>query len=231
MRCIGLPCFGADSISRTNSEAGSRTIVPLHFAEFIENLRRADSNAVRVFLETYRPIVRSAVEGKLAGTSLQRTCDASDICQDVLPAFLRRLQNVDLPRLEFEVPEKLDAYLRQMAVNQLADARRREKVRGGDRRVDWQANTKSSVLYEALVKDSGESPSQTARDHEIIAELKQRIAPDLLPVLELRLQSFTWGEVAARLGLSAHATRTRFTREVRKRLREIDPGIFPGIGG
>lgn len=196
-------------------------------SDWLKKLRAGDPETVNSFLEKYRPVIHKAVELRLAGTDVQRTCDASDICQDVLPALLEHLQK---GHGEFDSLEQLEAYLHKMALNKFAEAGRRQRARGAGKLapLPQEASSGAGGFYESLVQDSGSSPSQIAGKHEVIDELRRRFSPDLLPVLEMHLRGMTWPEIGAALGRSAHALETRFNREVKKRRREIDSTFRSG---
>lgn len=198
---------------------------PQEFKEFLAKLTAGDKAATDDFFATYGPIVRNAAECQLGGTDLQRMCDGSDIRQDVLFKFLKRLHE---GRFQFDSPASLEALLIKMMRNKVIDTIRHEAARGAGTRARSPAAGHSSALFDSLVNDSGNSPSQIAADDEILQELRRRLEPDLQQALDLRLRGLTWKEIGVALGISAHAIETRFRHSVREQMRQIDPDFDEG---
>ncbi|MBS0266143.1 MAG: hypothetical protein JSS02_29710 [Planctomycetes bacterium] len=195
------------------------------FSAFLRNLRVNDPETVRQFVEKYRPIVSQIVAGKLAKSDVQRVCDASDICQDVLPHFLRFLQKGEG---KFESLENLVAYLVCMALNKVDEAWRRHQARGGGKLVRLKHGeiSGSKAVAESGLEDSSSTPSHRVGNREIIAGFRQQLAPDLVAVLDLYLQGLSWEEIGAALGRSSHALRVRFNRARDKYRQDVNPDLL-----
>jgi RNA polymerase sigma factor (sigma-70 family) len=201
-------------------DASWRTMNDPEFSGFLKKLRSDDPEAVRQFVDKYRPFVREAAERLLSGADIQRMCDASDICQEVLPDLLKYLQD---GQGEFASLDKFEAFLKTMAHNEVFQALRRHEVRGGGKTRPLKQGelSGSGAISESGLVDSSSTPSHRVGNREFIAGFRSRLPPDLVEVLDLYLQGLNWDEIGAALGRTGHALRVRFNLARDKYHREV----------
>src|SRR6476659_4802603 len=87
------------------------------FADLLERVRGADSDAATELVRKYESAIRVAVRTRLSDPALKRQFDSMDICQSVLASFFLRAA---AGQYDLEQPGQLVALLTQMARNKLA---------------------------------------------------------------------------------------------------------------
>jgi RNA polymerase sigma-70 factor (ECF subfamily) len=178
-----------------------------------------DVSARGRLLERHRPRLKRMVAVRF-DRRLAARLDPSDVVQDTLAEANRRLDGYLRDR-----PLPFYPWLRQIAANRLADARRFHLRAGRSvRREEPAGLPEESALELAERLLAGEAPSAGLRRDELQARV--RTALDRLPerdreVLVLRyLEHLSTAEAAVVLGVSEGAVRVRVLRALR-RLRDI----------
>ena len=117
-------------------------------------------------------------------------------------------------------PRHLGRLLAVMARNKVASAARREYRDKRDRR---RTEGDDENLAGACAPQA--TPSQIVAGRELL-EARGLFAADERKVADLRGQGFTWEEVAAEVGGTAHACRVRFGRSVNRVMRALGMDDF-----
>jgi RNA polymerase sigma factor (sigma-70 family) len=186
---------------------------PVSPADFAALLQRAahDREAQEQLCQHYAPQVR-IVARVLLGPALRPHFDSLDLVQSVHRSLLMGLQS---DKFDISSPEKLIALATTMVRRKVARKwrRSRRQISAGSPNLPTLADTLSSLSStEADPAAAAEFNDQLQRLCENLSETERRM-------LELRLEGYTSGEVAQRLGLHAVALRVRCTR-LRKRLQD-----------
>jgi RNA polymerase sigma-70 factor (ECF subfamily) len=182
---------------------------------------RGDPQSRGQLLERHRPRLRRLVAVRL-DRRLAARVDPSDVVQDTLAEASRRLDDYLRTR-----PLKFYPWLRQLAVERLADAHRRH-LRAGRRSVTREEPpglpAGSALELADRLLAAGEGPSAGLRREERRARV--RAALGRLPerdreVLVLRhLEQLATAEAAEVLGVSEGAVKVRVVRAL-QRLRDL----------
>jgi RNA polymerase sigma-70 factor (ECF subfamily) len=177
------------------------------FAELLSRIRAGDALAAEELVRTYEPEIRRAIRVRLTDARLRRLVDSIDICQSVLAGFFVRTA---AGQFDIETPEELLRLLVTMARNRVIDWARRSQADRRDGRRDV-----------SLEGENGESPQFAAREpgpvsvlvsRELIEQVRNRLAPEELRLMEQRAEGRNWSEIAAELGEQPNAVRMRLTR-------------------
>src|SRR6478672_10569673 len=110
------------------------------FAELLERVRGADSDAAAELVRKYESAVRVAIRTRLSDPALRRQFDSMDVCQSVLASFFLRAA---AGQYDLRDPAQLVALLTKMAHNKLA-MRARHEYR---QRRDIRRNVRLGELY------------------------------------------------------------------------------------
>src|SRR5262249_13414785 len=103
-----------------------------------------------------------------------------------------------------------------MARNKLAFQVRKERAECRDvRRVEDGAREEDLAGAEA-------TPSRHVAAHELLEEVRRRLTPDELQLVELRNGGLEWAEIARRLGGSAEALRKKLARALDRVARALE---------
>lgn len=180
-------------------------------ADFAALLKRAahDRQAQEQLCQHYAPQVR-IIARVLLGPALRPHFDSLDLVQSVHRSLLLGLQS---DKFDISTPQKLVA---------LASTMVRRKVARKWRKQRRQVSSGGSVnLVETLnsLSSTETDPAKAAEFSDQLQQLCENLNETERRMLELRLEGFTSGEVAERLGLHAVALRVRWTR-LRKRLQD-----------
>jgi hypothetical protein len=99
--------------------------------------------------------------------------------------------------------------LSTMARNKLTTQARREHAQRRDRRrVVPQGSDQDQLVA------PGEGPSGGVDARDLLQEVRRRLSPEELQILELRNQGQDWAAIAAQLGGGAEALRKKLTRAI-----------------
>jgi RNA polymerase sigma-70 factor (ECF subfamily) len=183
------------------------------FEELIRQVRAGDQDAAATVVQLYEPAIRRAVRYRLADARLGTLLDSMDICQSVLASFFVRAA---AGQYNLDTPEQLLKLLVSMARNKLALMARRQRAQRRDYR-----RTARVGVDAAGVAAGGGTPSQRVAARELLQEVRRRLTPEELQVMELRQQGHDWPAIAAQLGGSAEALRKKLTRALDRVAREL----------
>src|SRR3954469_18683176 len=87
------------------------------FADLLERVRGADSDAATELVRKYESAIRVAVRTRLSDPALRRQFDSMDVCQSVLGSFFFRMA---AGQYDLRDPAQLVTLLTKMARNKLA---------------------------------------------------------------------------------------------------------------
>jgi RNA polymerase sigma-70 factor, ECF subfamily len=198
--------------------------------ELLRRTGAGDRGARGALLERHRERLLRMVALRL-DPRLAARVDPSDVVQDVLAEADRRLDAYMRKQ-----PLPFYPWLRQLAVDRLADQHRRH-VRAGRRSVRREENegwglpdASAEELMDRLLAP-GDSPSAAMRRDEardLVRAALEAMAEQEREVLILRyLEQLPAREVGAVLGIGDAAAKKRALRALR-RLRELLKGLAPG---
>jgi RNA polymerase sigma-70 factor (ECF subfamily) len=167
-------------------------------------------------LERLRPLLRLLARQLRLDPALRCRLDESDLAQEaLLRAHDRREQFRGTTEAE------MVAWVKEILAHVAADALRRETAQGRDPAREVRD---SSLRWDALLADPGESPSEAARRRErleaLAAALEQLPQPERDAVTAKDLMGLSVAEVAERLGRT-HQAAVGLLRRGRARLRAL----------
>jgi RNA polymerase sigma-70 factor (ECF subfamily) len=201
--------MGEERMDQSAPTGGGESV---RFAEFIRRIRAGDERAARELVRRYGPAMRRAVRVRLRDPSLRRLIESVDICQSAFASFFVRTA---LGQYDLKSPDQLLRLLATIARNKVAHQARREYAGCRDRR---------RVNPGAALEDcpaGGSSPSRQVADRELVLEAQRRLTPGERALLERRGQGLGWAEIAAELGGSPDALRSRLARAVARVARQL----------
>ncbi|NBO92029.1 MAG: sigma-70 family RNA polymerase sigma factor [Planctomycetia bacterium] len=182
------------------------------FRELIGRIRKGDELAAAELVRRYEPVIRRAVRFRLTDARLRRTCDSMDVCQSVLASFFVRAA---LGQYDLDTPEQLLRLLTTMARNKLLNQSRQEYAARRDNRLH------NNDVAEIEIPAMSPGPSQLAEARELLAEIRRRLSPEELRLLELRNQNHDWNTIAELVGGNAVALRQKMHRTLERLSREF----------
>jgi RNA polymerase sigma-70 factor (ECF subfamily) len=194
------------------------------FQALVRRVRDGDGQAAAELVRRYEPAIRRAARVRLLDTRLNRLLDSMDICQSVLASFFVRAA---LGQYELDTPEQLLKLLATMTRNKLSNqvkshrAIRRDFRRNehGDGRSD--GDDASFDRGPERLAGPGLTPSNEVATRELLEEVRRRLSPEELSLLERREQGHDWTEIAADLGSSPEASRKRLARAIDRVAHEL----------
>jgi RNA polymerase sigma-70 factor (ECF subfamily) len=182
------------------------------FVELIHQVRGGDPEAAEKLARQYEPAIRRALRLRL-DPRLRRSCDSMDICQAVLCSFFFRAAAGEY---EVETPEQLVKLLVTMARNKLSKAHRAEfRAKRDVRRMT------AASAEECNPSDGASTPSQQVAARELLSEVRRRLSPEELALLEQRSLGLDWAAIASRMGGSAVALRKKLSRALARVAAEL----------
>lgn len=193
------------------------------FDRLLEGLRAGDQRAATDFVRRFDGDIQRGVRHLLNDMKLSRVLEPADICQTVFANFFAR---VALGQFELQSDEQLFRLLATMARNQVMDEARRHQAQRRDlRRHD------DDALGEALegVFDRQPTPSKIVALDELVAQIQERLAPEVRVLAQMRVAGFDWPEIAEQVGGSAEALRKKLTRALDRVLADLDLGEAPEV--
>jgi DNA-directed RNA polymerase specialized sigma24 family protein len=176
----------------------------LTFHELIRRVRSGDQDAATEVVRSYEPEIRRVVRFRLNDARLANLFDSMDICQSVMKSFFVRAA---AGQYELETPQQLLALLARMARNKLISQARKQHTEGRDC-----GRVVSGGLDEGQLVAPGTCPSREVTARELVQEIRRRLTPEELRIMELKNQGHDWGAVAAALGGNANALRMKLNR-------------------
>ena len=186
---------------------------PLAFEELIRRVRAGDQAAAAELVQRDEPAIRRAARFRLAHQGLATLFDSIDICQSVLGSFFVRAAS---GQYDLENPEQLLGLLVAMARKKLAFQARKQRAERRDYR-----RVVAGEAAERHFVAGGTSPSDLVEARELLHEVRRRLSPDELLLVELRTQGQPWADIAARLGDGAEALRKKLTRALDRAAQQL----------
>ena len=186
----------------------------------LNGARQGDREAVDQLMDRHRESLARLVQCRLH-RGVERRVDASDVVQEALLVASRRLAAyLEDPRMPFH------AWLRQIALDRLADEYRRQLAgkRNVAREQQMPAEQRSSLDPIAQIRDENLTPAAMLLRKEFAARFHQAV--DQLPddsreiILMRHAEQLTNSQAAELLGLSEPAAGMRYVRALRQ-LRAI----------
>ncbi len=168
------------------------------FQNFFAVLRQGDPQAVRELLRQHEPFLRAMIHLRLIDGRLRRTVDTMDIFQTLLKDFLdlTRERSAHPPP---EASADVRAFLAAAIHHKILTRLRKERRNAGSLPDGWQPL-------------SPESPARQAEDQDYQQAIRDRLPEPARRLFELKMQGFTWPEIAAQVGGRADALRMRLRR-------------------
>ena len=170
---------------------------PTPFAELMRRFRAGDPDALAELYSQYGNAVRIAVRRKLH-VKLRQYYDSIDFAQDVWASFAQQPP----ADLSFHSSKELLAYLHQMAHHKVIDIFRQ---RLGTQRYDITREEPIDTLADTgneLADRNISTPSQLAVATETWDELRKKLSPGQLAILEKLRDGYTHEEIAHLLKVS-----------------------------
>lgn len=180
------------------------------FAVLLERAARGDHDAQALICQRYEPKVR-IIARVMLGPALRSHFDSLDLVQSVHRSLLVGLRD---QKFDISTPQKLIALASTMVRRKVARKWRRAK-----KQISPNGLATSSALAQTLsslvTPEAG--PREIAQRNDQITTLCEQLNEVERQMLMLRLEGYTWPEIAERVGLHPVATRVRWTR-LRQRL-------------
>lgn len=184
------------------------------FHVLVRRVRGGDEAAAAELVRRYESELRIMARVRLTAPSLRRALDSSDVCQSVLKNLFAGLT---AGRFDFETPDDLLKLLATMVRNRVADhARREANARNNLRRL-------LDVDVDTVEIESGtERPEQKLVRREFVEAVRNRLGPEELRLMDLRLYGDKWKDIARRTNHSPEALRKRLARAINRATSELD---------
>ncbi len=184
--------------------------------ELLGKVRGGDAAAAEELVRTYEPELRRAIRVRLTDARLRRLVDSIDICQSVLAGFFVRTA---AGQYDIQTPEELLKLLVTMARNRVIDWARRSQAdrRDGRRDVSIEGNDGEQMQFASPQP----GPVSVLVSRELLEQVRSRLAPEELKLMEQRAEGLDWNEIAAQTGDQANAVRMRLTRALDRVAEEL----------
>lgn len=182
------------------------------FASLLARARCGEQEAVAQLVQQYEPKVR-LVARVLLGLALRPFLDSVDLVQSVHRSLMVGLRE---DKFAFDTPENLIALaltmVRRKVARQWRHLKRQQRLESGE--------NYSGDLAQVLVSLSSprDDPAQAVEFADQVEHLCRDMSETERRLLELRVQGYSFAEIAQELGLGDVALRVRLTR-LRQRLR------------
>ena len=187
-----------------------------NFRELLDRIRTGDAVAAEELVRTYEPELRRAIRVRLTDARLRRLVDSIDICQSVLAGFFVRTA---AGQFDVESPEELLKLLVTMARNRVIDWARRSQADRRDGRRNVPLEDADGQMM-PLASDQ-EGPVTVLVNRDLLENVRSRLAPDELKLMEQRADGKNWNEIAAEYGEQPNAVRMRLTRALDRVAEEL----------
>jgi RNA polymerase sigma-70 factor (ECF subfamily) len=187
------------------------------FVELLARARRQDAAAMAELVRRYESKIR-LVARVLLGPALRPYFDSLDLVQSVHRSLMLGMRH---DKYNLTSPEQLLALtttlLRRKVARKWRHMRRQQRLEPGS------AETGNVPALLTSLCSSAEDPALAAQFQDGVRHLWDNLNASEQRLIELRLQGYSTGEIAADLGLTGVALRVRMTR-LRQRLR--DSGVL-----
>ena len=175
--------------------------------ELLSRVRSGDAAAAEELVRSYEPELRRAIRVRLTDARLRRLVDSIDICQSVLAGFFVRTV---AGQYDIQSPEELLKLLVTMARNRVIDWVRRDNADRRDGRRNVSLEDENGQMRP--IAQQQPSPVSVLVNRELMENVRSRLAPDELKLMEQRAEGLDWNEIAASTGEQPNAVRMRLTR-------------------
>ncbi len=175
--------------------------------ELLSKVRSGDAAAAEELVRSYEPELRRAIRVRLTDARLRRLVDSVDICQSVLAGFFVRTV---AGQYDIQSPEELLKLLVTMARNRVIDWARRASADRRDGRREVSLEDENGQPRPIAQQQA--SPVSVLVNRELMENVRSRLAPDELKLMEQRADGLNWNEIAASTGEQPNAVRMRLTR-------------------
>ena len=184
--------------------------------ELLAQVRGGDAAAAEELVRTYEPELRRAIRVRLTDARLRRLVDSIDICQSVLAGFFVRTA---AGQYDIQTPEELLKLLVTMARNRVIDWVRRSQADRRDDRRDVSIEREDGQSMQFASSQPG--PVSVLVSRELLEQVRSRLAPDELTLMEQRAEGLNWNEIAAMTGDQVSAVRMKLTRALDRVAEEL----------
>ena len=184
--------------------------------ELLAQVRGGDAAAAEELVRTYEPELRRAIRVRLTDARLRRLVDSIDICQSVLAGFFVRTA---AGQYDIQTPEELLKLLVTMARNRVIDWVRRSQAdrRDGRREVSLEGEDGQSMQFAS----SQPGPVSVLVSRDLLEQVRSRLSPDELKLMEQRAEGLNWNDIAAVTGDQVNAVRMKLTRALDRVAEEL----------
>lgn len=175
--------------------------------DLLGRVRGGDAAAAEELVRTYEPELRRAIRVRLTDARLRRLVDSIDICQSVLAGFFVRTA---AGQYDIQTPEELLKLLVTMARNRVIDWARRSQAdrRNGRRDVSLEGEDGQQMQFAS----NQPGPASVLINRELLDQVRSRLAPEELKLMEQRAEGLDWNQIAEQTGDQANTVRMRLTR-------------------
>jgi RNA polymerase sigma-70 factor (ECF subfamily) len=184
--------------------------------DLLGRVRGGDAAAAEELVRTYEPELRRAIRVRLTDARLRRLVDSIDICQSVLAGFFVRTA---AGQYDIQTPEDLLKLLVTMARNRVIDWARRSRADRRDGRRDVSIEQDDGEQMQFASPQPG--PVSVLVSRELLEQVRSRLAPEELKLMEQRAEGLDWNQIAAQTGDQANAVRMRLTRALDRVAEEL----------
>ncbi len=184
--------------------------------ELLAQVRGGDAAAAEELVRTYEPELRRAIRVRLTDARLRRLVDSIDICQSVLAGFFVRTA---AGQYDIQTSEELLKLLVKMARNCVIDWVRRSQGDRRDVRRDVSIEREDGQSMQFASSQPG--PVSVLVSRELLEQVRSRLAPDELKLMEQRAEGLNWNEIAAVTGDHVNAVRMKLTRALDRVAEEL----------
>lgn len=184
--------------------------------EMLSRVRGGDAAAAEELVRTYEPELRRAIRVRLTDARLRRLVDSIDICQSVLAGFFVRTA---AGQYDIQTPEELLKLLVTMARNRVIDWARRSQADRRDGRRDVSIEGEDGQQMQFASNEPG--PASVLISRELLDQVRSRLTPEELKLMEQRAEGLDWNQIAAETGDQANAVRMRLTRALDRVAEEL----------
>ena len=185
-------------------------------SDLLAQVRGGDAAAAEELVRTYEPELRRAIRVRLTDARLRRLVDSIDICQSVLAGFFVRTA---AGQYDIQTPEELLKLLVTMARNRVIDWARRSQADRRDGRRDVSIEQDNGEQMQFASNQPG--PVSVLVSRELLEQVRSRLAPEELKLMEQRAEGLNWNEIAGTTGDQANAVRMKLTRALDRVAEEL----------
>jgi len=176
--------------------------------QLIEQFQQSSPDAAEELWRRYSPCIMRVVRRHLT-RSLRRVSDTQDFVQAVWKTIFEHADRL----AQFDSPDRLGAYLAQVAANKVVSASR---AQGAQKRDDRRCESLGEPLADSLVSPDP-SPSQHVMGRELYAEITGGLGTAHREIVDLRIDGNTCDQIAAQLGIHERTVRRVLDRLAEQR--------------